>query len=605
MVDVISHRGPDAQMTWVEGPVGLGHARLTILDLTEAGLQPMHSHSGKTVIVFNGEIYNFRALREELKKEKGIEFKSENDAEVLLELYEEIGTDMFPKLNGMWSLAIWDREKEQLVLSRDRMGQKPLFYGAFDGTLVFGSELKAVMSHPSVSKEIDLVSLNQYLTFEYVPTPRSMIKGVSKLEPGTYKVWSGGKFIKEEEWWSLSYGGDDISYEEATTELDNKLSNAVRDRLISDVPLGVFLSGGLDSSTIAYYGQKHSKSKIKTFSIGFEDPSYDETAYAQKVAEQLGTDHHHAYLTPDKTLELIPTVMGLQDEPFADASIIPTYFLSWHARQQVTVALGGDGSDELFAGYPTFISDRYIKMFSAMPGVIRSMFKWGAGILPVSDANISFDFKVRQFLQGFEMQKQQVHSLWLGSFGPKQKRSLLSETASRELNGHTGLEPATNRYKQSGVDDWFHQTIYAYCKTYLLDDILAKVDRASMYNSLEVRAPFLDYRLVNFVNSLPREFKYKGDGKRILKAAMRGKIPDEVIDRPKKGFGIPLSKWLRSELKPIQNELFSSGALAAHGLFDQEYVEGLVSRHDRRKVNNRKLLWTLMVFQFWYQNYIR
>ena len=366
---------------------------------------------------------------------------------------------------------------------------------------------------------------------------------------------------------------------------------------MSDVPLGVFLSGGLDSSAITYYAQKNSFTKINTFSIGFDDKSYDEQEFALQVANFLGTNHHLSILTPEKTVELVQEIFPKLDEPFADASIIPTYFLSKFTREHVTVALGGDGSDELLAGYPTFISENYRKLNTMMPNWLNKFLLSAANILlRPSDNNISFDFKVKQFLRGFTSNENHIHQLWLGSFIIGEKQKLFKKDVLNQLSGSTGLNLIDTHFssaKSLNADKW-HSLIYYYCQTYLLDDILFKVDRASMYNSLEVRAPFMDRNVVEFVNSLPKGFKIKGNnGKLILKELMRDKIPNIIIDRPKKGFGIPLSEWLRTRLK---NEVYETLS-QKDDLFDQNYIQQLWNEHQNKKNNHRKLLWNLYVLK--------
>jgi asparagine synthase (glutamine-hydrolysing) len=382
----------------------------------------------------------------------------------------------------------------------------------------------------------------------------------------------------------------------AVNELNDLLSEATRSRLMSDVPLGVFLSGGLDSSTIAYYAVKNSKTKVKTFSIGFEDRSYDEASYAKQVALHLGTEHHTKTLTPRHTLELIDEIYPKVDEPFADASLIPTYFLSQFTREHVTVALGGDGSDELFAGYPTFISDRFKWPLSAMPPSIPILLSEAANrLLPVSDNNISFDFKVKQFLRGFLSRHDHIHQMWLGSFTPAEKARLFVPEVYREISDKTGLE-IINAHFAKAKKEWspLSRIIYYYLKTYLPDDILFKVDRASMYNSLEVRAPFLDRNVVEFVNSLPDSLKRHGlGGKFLLKKLMENKLPNDIVYRPKKGFGIPLSDWLRKDLKTKVDDTL----LMDDPYFDRVFIRKLLNEHHSGKFNHRKLIWNLFMLK--------
>jgi asparagine synthase (glutamine-hydrolysing) len=601
MIARIAYRGPDRQLATMIGATGLAHARLSIIDLSREADQPMRDATGRYTIVFNGEIYNHATLRRALEREGAYTFRTNSDTEVLLALYARHGADMLPMLNGMFAFAMHDAHDGSLFLARDRMGKKPLHYAEAGGTFVFGSELKAVTAHPAVGTRLDLHGLHQYLTFEYVPGPRSIIEGVRKLPPGQWIKVRKGRVCASGCYWRVTNARIAPTPVEAMEGLDRRLRDATERRLMSDVPLGVFLSGGLDSSAVAYYARSASSTRISTFSIAFDDPSYDESGYATLVADHLGTDHHVHTLTPQDSLDLLPPLYSRLDEPFADASLIPTHLLSRFARGSVTVALGGDGSDELFAGYPTFIADRFRTPFHLLPKSLIRGLQALVSLLPRSDRNISLDLKVKQFLRGFEERRRDVHTLWLGSFTPREKQQLLTPAVHEALRGGTGLEPlddvrSASPWPEGSLDD----TIFAYLRTYLLDDILFKVDRASMYTSLEVRAPFMDVEVVEYVNSLPGKYKRRGmTGKWLLKQVMRDKLPDAVIDRPKKGFGIPLSEWLRGPLRPVCEELLSPDALRQEGLFDPAFVERLKQEHFERRANHRKVLWTLMVFRAW------
>ena len=604
MIDSIRHRGPDDQSVFYENQVGLAHARLSILDLREEGNQPMFSEDKQHAIVYNGEVFNFVELKKELQKTHNISFKTTTDTEVLLYLYKCYEDSFVERLNGMFAFAIYDFAKNEMILARDRMGQKPLYYAETSDLFVFSSEIKAITQHPGVRKELNLSALNQYLTFDYVPFPNSIYEGIYKLEPGCFLKVQKDKIIKKKSYWEHSFITDQsITFQEAKQKFDSLLDKATNARLMSDVPLGVFLSGGLDSSTVAYYAQKNASQSISTFSIGFEENSYDESSYAKQVSDHLGTTHYMEYLSLQKSIDLISSIYPLVDEPFADASLIPTYYLSQITRKKVTVALGGDGSDELLAGYPTFISDQYKQWFQWMPNWEKNSAIYLVNFLPASDKNISFDFKLKQFFRGFQGNKNHIHQLWLGSFLPKEKNQLFSKEAQNHLGNKTGLEIIDTHLKKVASSTDFYKTLYFYYKTYLVDDILTKVDRASMYHSLEVRAPFLDKDLVMFLNTLPKHFKFKKrGGKYILKELMRDKLPTNIIDRPKKGFGIPISKWIREDLKPLVLDLLSEESLS-HGLFHKPYIEQLLKEHFSKKRNHRKLLWNLMMFQMWYRNW--
>ena len=604
MTEALHHRGPDFTGTFFDPKLalGLGHARLSILDLSSGAHQPFFSEDKRFVIVFNGEIYNFKSIRQDLMDRGYGPFQTQGDTEVLLKAYQADGLACLSKLNGMFAFAIFDYERNELVLARDRMGKKPLYIAQASGTLIFASEVKAILQHPAFKSELNLNALNQYLTLDYVPSPISIFEGVEKLEGGHYLQIDFKGNIKRGAFWEPNFIPLEISFDEAKEELDRLLSEATALRLVADVPLGIFLSGGLDSSAIAYYAQKQSSNPIQTFSIGFNEKSYDERAYAQQVAKQLGTEHHERILTAEESIDLIPTVFSSLDEPFADPSILPTYLLSQFTRSKVTVALGGDGSDELLAGYPTFISEKLAPLMSWMPfSVVQGVHKM-VNLLPASDQNISLDFKLRQFLKGFEGSRRYRHSQWLGSFSISEKRNLWNKDLASKIPHHNTLK-VVDDYANRGSEQ---ELIYMYLKTYLQDDILVKVDRASMMNSLEVRAPFMDVHVVDFLNRLPYEYKLKGfTGKHLLKETMRGKLPADIIDRPKKGFGIPVSLWLKNELKDLCNDLLSKEAIEFQGLFDYTYVEQLKQNHFKGRQNNRKELWNLMVFQLWGRNFLK
>ena len=607
MIDRIRYRGPDARLSVYDkskesNAYALAHARLSILDVRPEGNQPMYSSDRKTAITFNGEIYNYLSLKNELDSLNKYSFQTKTDTEVLLYLYQEFGEAMLEKLNGMFAFAIYDLEEQSLFIARDRMGQKPLYYSEQKDAFVFASEPKALLQHPSVGQKLNLEAVNQFLTFDYVPTPACIIQDVYKLEPGYFLKVKHNKIVQKEAYWKNNFlSKSSLSFKEAMAKLDRLLNDAVNSRLMSDVPLGVFLSGGLDSSTVAYYAQKNvaaAGQKIKTFSIGFEDKSYDEASYAQQVAQHLGTEHHTQILTAKETLQLIAEIYPKVDEPFADASLIPTYFLSKFTRQQVTVALGGDGSDELLAGYPTFTADYFKQPLSFLPKAFsQTLLSLAHHLLPASDKNISFDFKVKQYLRGFAGSPQHIHQLWLGSFLPEEKKQLFKQAVYRELKDKEGLHIIDEHFKQcpKGWTD-FEKITYYYYQTYLVDSILTKVDRASMYNALEVRAPFLDKNVVAFLNALPRNYKQKGlNGKYLLKTMMRDKLPAHIIDRPKKGFGIPLSDWIRKDLKKEISEV----VLSNDDLFNANYKEKLLQEHQSGRFNHRKLIWNLFMLKMY------
>jgi len=597
MIQAISYRGPDGQGVFYEDGVGLAHARLAIIDVSSSASQPMVSASGRYMIVFNGEIYNFKDLK---KLVPGYSFRTKSDTEVILALFEKFGGDTFEKLDGMFALAIYDTQEKKLILARDRLGKKPLYWARFGDTFLFGSELKALCAHPAFCKELNVESVHKYLFFEYVPTPHTMFKNVSKLVPASYLAYDGVSVVKHV-FWKLDYFEKNRDTFKKTSEnLDNLLNEAVSKRLIGDRPLGIFLSGGIDSSAIAYYAQKNSDTPIRTFSIGFEEKTFDESNYARKVARHLGTKHLEMNVTSASMKDLLEHFGQILDEPLADPSIIPTYILSKFTSESVTVALGGDGGDELFAGYPMFQADVIARWYQYVPAFINHLLLGAIKVLPIQHTNLSLDFKIKRFLKGFEVSQKYRHQQWLSSFSLTEQ-TLLCHNISGNI-----YEDIDRYMVESSVGTSIQQRDYLYLRTYLMDDILVKVDRTSMRHGLEVRAPFLDTAIVEFANSLPTSFKQKGFAtKRILKETMRGKIPDEIINRPKKGFGIPLAQWLSSDLRPFCESVLSREEISKSGLFKYEYVERLKDDHFAKRSNNYKELWTLMVFQIWYNQWFK
>ena len=604
MVEALSRRGPDDQGTWCKGKVGLAHTRLSIIDLTHAGHQPMTSASGKTSIVFNGEIYNFRELRRGLRE--CYRFQSSTDTEVILALYEKEGTKAFAALNGMFAFALYDHGTGSLFLVRDRTGKKPLYWGVFNGTLIFGSELKALMQHKKFKKEIDPFALELYLTYECVPTPYSVFKGVRKVQAGGYVEFSPGKEPREEPYWELPREGSRVSFPDALAELDRVLAAAVERRLVSDVPLGVFLSGGIDSSTIAYYARQAVGTSLKTFSIGFTDRDFDESGYARDVANRLGVEHTMEYFSPSRCIELIPEIFAYVDEPLADASALPTYLLSSFTKRHVSVALGGDGADELFAGYPTFQAEALLGVYRALPAWLRKPLEAAVRALPVSHTYFSLDFKLKKFIEGIGVPARYRHQHWLAAFAEDEARTV----ASRELRVHWqgGAYAHLDQFFRDGVsrDGFSNDILWSYLRTYCMDHVMAKVDRTSMAHALEVRAPFLDHEVVELVSSMPYSYKFRHfGGKYILKKLMRGKLPSRILTRRKQGFAVPLGRWLRAELRPLVEETLSRKAIEESGFFEPREVTRLVGEHQALRADHRKKLWALIVFQLWYKKWAR
>ncbi len=606
MISVIRYRGPDDMGTYFKDSVGLAHARLSILDPSPLGHQPMLTGDSSVVIVFNGEIYNFASLRKDLDSKKKYSFKSTTDTEVILYLYKEYGERCFEKMDGMFAITLYDTQQKKLILARDRMGEKPLYWGQFNDTLIFGSELKALMNHPLCTREIDTTSLQKYLLYEFVPTPNTMLKGIHKLEPGKYLVYKEGE-VNIQPYWKPDFKEQSMSFNDAKNRVEELISTSVQKQLVADVPIGVFLSGGIDSSSVAWFAQRHTSKAIKTFSMGFEDQSFDESKYAEEVARVIKSDHHHKIVSPQDALHSIPTIFAKLDEPLADASIIPTYLLSKFAREHVTVALGGDGGDELFAGYDTFKAEKTARMYEYLPESLRKgIFEPLIKRLPVSLNNFSFDFKLKKFIEGFSEAGDMYtrHQLWLGSF-TDDRNEILSNELRAELKNSYIFDDLARYAHESHDANLLNRLLYQYQRTYMMDGVLVKVDRASMFNSLETRAPLLDHHLVEFTNRLPFECKLHGlTTKYILKKIMEGRLPQHILYRKKKGFGIPLGRWLRNELKDLCNDVLSADSIKKVGLFNPEYVEKLKREHFEGIRDHRKKLWTLMVFEMWRRKFI-
>jgi asparagine synthase (glutamine-hydrolysing) len=604
MLAAVQHRGPNDQGIVLERGVGLAHARLSVIDTSAAGHQPMFSPDRSVAIVFNGEIYNWRALRKSCE-ERGAVFASSSDTEVLLALYVLHGEKFLRDVIGMFAIALYDFKERKLILARDVAGEKPLYWTRAGDALLFASELGGLMASGRVPKELNLAAVNQYLLFDYVPTPESIFKNVHKLEPGTMLVYRNGA-VRKETFWSPPKTAYSLPEKDALATLDRLFAESVSRQLVADVPLGVFLSGGIDSSTVAAYAARASAQKIDTFSIGFEEVSFDESRYAREVAQHLGTRHHEEIVSSKDALALIPNLADALSEPMADASIIPTLLLSRFARKSVTVALGGDGADELFAGYPTFHAERLFSLYQHLPDPLARLIARGTARLPASHSNFSLSYNLKKFTSSSEKSPLHRHQEWLGSFG-ENARAALAGPALREYTQNEDLFSSIDAYKgEMPENDAGNQLLYSYLRTYLMDEVLVKVDRASMHYALETRAPFLDRMLLDFVFSLPYDLKYRGgQTKYLLKRLTREILPSHIINRKKKGFGVPLAEWLSGPLRPLSEELLSGGALAAHGLFNEREVTRLLHEHWNGTRDNRKELWNLMVFQLWYQRWMR
>jgi asparagine synthase (glutamine-hydrolysing) len=610
MRDLLVHRGPDDRGEFVrpldeKGPfVFLGHRRLSIIDLGR-GHQPLSNENETVWVIFNGEIYNFKELRSRLEA-LGHQFKTNSDTEVIAHAYEEYGERCFQYFNGMFAIGIWDEPRKQLFLARDRSGKKPLYYSFVDGNFLFASELKAIMAYPKFSRKVSPLSFMKYLFFEYIPSPQTIFNDARKLPPATYLLLEQNQ-IKVMKYWfpfDSDRGGERLSEREIESEMIELFRRSIKRRLISDVPLGVFLSGGIDSSAITAFAQEVVPGKVKTFSIGFEDPSFDESKYALLASRHLGTEHHEQTMTPTDLLNLVPNLPDILDEPMADASILPTYLLSKFTREYVTVALGGDGGDELFAGYPTYLAHKFARLYGLFGKSLHPIVALLGNLLPVSDDNISFDFKVKKFLSGIGFSDSVRNFIWLGSFSFQELRKVLSPEMDVQFDQVRLTEEIQSYEKEFPWIDKTSLLQYLDMKLYLQEDILVKVDRASMACSLEVRAPFLDHELVEFVMNLPSSLKLRQfTSKYLLKKVMKDFLPREVIRRKKKGFGVPIAKWVKGPLKELFGDLLAYERIRREGFLNPDYVNFLLQDHLLNKRDNRKQLWTLLVWELWTDRY--
>ncbi|MBI3465749.1 MAG: asparagine synthase (glutamine-hydrolyzing) [Planctomycetes bacterium] len=607
MNERLRRRGPDDEGYFVRGPVALGMRRLSIIDL-DTGQQPIANEDESVWVVLNGEIYNFQELRRNLEA-RGHRFRSRSDTEVIVHLYEDHGEGFVDHLNGMFAVAVWDGGRKRLVLARDRMGQKPLYWTRLGAGLAFASEPKSLLAHPDISPGLDPQSLSRYLLHEYVPAPWSIFRGVQKLEAAHRLVFASGE-VRIDRYWEpaqLHDTNSKLTLADAAEQLWERFRESVRLQLVSDVPLGVFLSGGIDSSSVvAAMASILPPDRIETFTIGFDDPSFDESGPARLVAQHFRTNHHEENFSVPRLIEVLPEVADYLDEPFGDASVLPMYLLSQFARKGVTVALGGDGGDELLAGYPTFQAERPATIFRLLPRPIQRLMSWAANRLPVSHDNFSFDFKLKQFLKGAAAPPELAHLLWIGSFSVLEQQSLLTADL-RAACGDLDVEQEHQALaKELSGRDRIDRLTRLYARTYLAEDILTKADRASMAVSLELRAPFLDPGLVSFITSLPSHYKLRGwQTKSVFRRAVAPHVPPSVLGRPKKGFGIPVARWLNTHLRELAGDLLAPSRLRAQGIFEPEAVERLLAEHGRGRRDNRKGLWTLLMFQLWHDRYGR
>jgi asparagine synthase (glutamine-hydrolysing) len=585
------HRGPDQQGVFQSNFVSMGATRLKIIDL-HSGDQPIVSEEGDTVIVFNGEIYNHAELRSELQ-ERGHGFHSHSDTETVLRAFLEWDTNCFAKLRGMFAMALWTESKKRLVLARDRMGIKPLYIARSGDDLFFGSEIKAILANPEIDRRLSMAGLDCYLSLNYVPCPWTLVDGIEKLRPGHWSEWRDGR-VRTECYWPLPLeSSTHWKLHSAKEQLDSLLQQSMREHLLSDVSLGVWLSGGIDSSTILHYAANASSTRLKTFSISFQGRSFDETNYIRQVASQYGTEHEELDLNTDLGLQdAIEEFAYYSDEPDADAGALPVWFLSKLTKRNATVALSGEGADELFGGYLTYRANRLARPMRRLPAstlqfVLNRLRRW-----PVSDEKISFEYKLKRFLEGCQMPAERAHVYWNGTLSDSEKQALLVPEPTKALGRL--LRELSNAGENLGAYLWFDQ------KYFLPDDILNKVDRMSMAHAVEVRPPFLDHRIVEFAASLPAHLKIRGSRQKVLlKELMKHKLPGSILRRKKIGFDIPAHDWLRGPLRTLMMDTLASGASEHPELLRSAGIDAYVRQHVERRANLGYHLWGLMILFLW------
>ena len=606
MGNLLKHRGPDDEGVFVKGNIGLGHRRLSVIDLS-TGQQPMSNEPGSIWIVFNGEIYNFLDLREELRL-KGHRFKTNSDTEVIIHLYEEYGTKCVSKLRGMFAFAIWDEGNQRLFLARDRIGKKPLFYSINKRSILFASEIKAILLDSSVGRSTNLEALHDYLSFLYIPSPKTAFSGIYKLPPAHILVCENGN-IKRERYWDVRYTDKWQLSERAIQErLYELLIESVKLRLISDVPLGVFLSGGLDSSLIVAMMSKILDHPVKTFSIGIQDNKYNELPYARIVAKRFKTEHHEFIVKPD-AVNILPKLIWHFDEPFGNPTALPTYYLSEMTREHVKVALNGDGGDELFAGYEKYAAHNLLKYYRLVPKMIRQrLVKKLFGLFPEGNSPKSLIRRMKSVTEDSFLPPDEAYAFGMSYFKNLMKKELYSPMMKKAGGGINSLDFLLQYYNSANADNPLDRMLYTDLMTYLPEDLLPKVDRPTMAHGLEGRSPLLDHVLVEFAARIPTKLKLNGITfaalKHIEKSVAQGLLPSQILHREKIGFIIPVGNWLRKDLRELSNDLLLSKQFEERGYFKMGVVRQMLEDHQTGKVDHTYRLWALLNLELWHLQYI-
>ncbi len=606
MANVLAHRGPDDEGFFINDNIALAHRRLSIIDL-KSGRQPIMNEDGSIVIVLNGEIYNYKELRHELEI-KGHKFYTNTDTENIVHLYEELGKDFVKKLNGIFALAIWDKKNSKLLLCRDRIGVKPLFYSILNNNaVIFASEIKAILKHPLIKKNIDICSLDDFFSLGYITGGKTIIKDIKSLPPGALLSIDRNS-VEMYQYWDIYYKNEPDARDEDyyIKNLLFYLDKAVKTQLVSDVPVGIFLSGGLDSSCVLSLASVFSKNKIKTFSIGFSEQSYDELRYARMVSDLFATEHKDMTIKPNIIENYLYKLIWFYDEPFSDTSAIPTYYLSKLAASDLKVVLSGDGGDENFSGYPTYIADRLAVYYKFLPKIIKNLLSNSVNRLPISFDKFSLESMARRFIRGASLSALEAHYSWRLIYTQEDKEKLFSYDFKKQLHGYSPYKVFEDFYaKPQNGATVFQRLAYVDFKTWLVDDILRKVDRASMANSLEVRVPLLEHELVEFAAEVPDSFKLRGlRTKYLFKQALKNKLPRKIIYRKKSGFNAPVSYWINNDLKDCVIRNLSHSKIKKTGFFDADFIVNMLNLHFSGKQDNGLKLWTLLNFVIWHDIFI-
>ncbi len=607
MTDSLAHRGPDDRGTWADDWISLGSRRLSVIDLSAAGHMPMSNEDGTVHIVYNGELYNFRELKERFRLAERHKFRSRTDTEVLLHLYEEVGIEMAQHLNGMFAIAIWDSRLEKLLLLRDHVGIKPLFYQYDQNHFRFGSEIKAIIADRKVARRPSLQALYDFLTFDYVPGTQTAFEGIHEVPPGHWMSIDRHSNFELQRYWKMSWSVDESLDEKLIAQQAYELiDRAVERQLVADVPVGIFLSGGMDSSAITALMARHLTEPIHTYSVGFEEKSFNELPYARVVAKEFNTIHDEVIVTPDLVRELLPKYLGFIDEPYGDGSAIPTYCLSEIAKKDVVVVLSGEGGDEVFAGYDTYAAYQVSQWFKRVPRLIRKkIIAPLVNSLPVSDKKLSLEFKMKRFLGGQDLSPAEAHLWWRIVLTEAQKRDLMASHLFSHFDPQPSIRNFTKIFDQSSAVETMSKLMDIDTSVFLPDDLMVKNDRMTMAHSLEARVPMTDPELMSFMSSVPARLKMPHlRHKNIMRHAMAGSLPAASLNKKKVGLEMPYSRWLKSELKTTLLDHLSPARVAERGLFNPETVKILIDQHLAEKHDHGRALWGLLNYAVWLDLYI-